>query len=132
MLSIFRIAALGAITLLPAQASAEQLAQAHSKLAPVCLDIVHLGSVSAMTYYTEEQDGFRVVTTIQEDGRDTPVPVRFVTILQPGQRAIVSVPAEPGVKAWALDLVRDGDRLVAHHPNAQHPTELRAATPTSD
>src|SRR5258708_19131638 len=132
MLSIFRIAALGAITLLPAQASAEQLAQAHSKLAPVCLDIVHLGSVSAMTYYTEEQDGFRVVTTIQEDGRDTPVPVRFVTILQPGQRAIVSVPAEPGVKAWALDLVRDGDRPVPHPPNPHPPTEFRAPPPPSD
>jgi hypothetical protein len=132
MSSIFRIAALGAIALLPAQASAEQLAQAHSKLAPVCLDVVHLGSVSAMTYYTEEEDGFRLVTTIQEDGRDTPVPVRFVTILQPGQRAIVSVPAELGVKASALEFVRDGDRLVAHHPNAPHPTELRAAAPASD
>lgn len=133
MSSIFRIAALGAIILLPAQAGAQQLApQAHSKLAPVCLDIVHLGSVSAMTYYTEEEDGFRVVTTIQEDGRETPVPVRFVTTLQPGQRAIVSVPAEVGEKAWAVELVRDGDRLVAHHPSAHHPTELRAATPTPE
>ena len=132
MSSIFRIVVLGAIALLPAQASAEQLAQAHSKLAPVCLDIVHLGAVSAMTYYTEEEDGLHVVTTIQADGRDAPVPVRFVTVLQPGQRAIVSVPAEPGVKAWALELVRDGDGLVAHHPNDRHPTELRAAAPTPE
>jgi hypothetical protein len=127
MSSIFRIALLGAIALLPARASAEQLAEAHGKLAPVCLDIVQLGAVSAMTYDTEEEDGFHVVTTIQEDGRDAPVPVRFVTIRQPGERAIVSVPAEPGVKASTLELVRDGDRLVAHHPNARHPTELRAA-----
>jgi hypothetical protein len=132
MSSIFRIAVLGAIALLPAQASAEQPAEAHGKLAPVCLDIVQLGAVSAMTYYTEEEDGFHVVTTIQGDGRDAPVPVRFVTILQPGQRAIVSVPAELGVKAWALELVRDGDRLVAHHPNARHPTELRAAAPSPE
>jgi len=131
MLSIFRIAALGAIALLPARAGAEQVAQAHSKLAPVCLDVVHLGSVSAMTYYTEEEDGFRVVTTIQEDGRDTPVPLRFVTSLQPGQRTIISVPAELGVKALALELVRDGDRLVALHPNAHHATELRAAAAPS-
>ncbi len=109
MSSIFRIAALGAITLLPAHAGAEQLA-------PGSLDIVHLGSVSAMTYYTAEQDGFRVVTTIQEDGHDTPVPVRLIATLQAGQRTIISVPAEPGVKAWALELVREGDRLVAYHP----------------
>jgi hypothetical protein len=129
MSPIFRIAVLGAITMLPVQASAEQLGEAHSKLAPVCLDVVHLGSVSAMTYYTEEEDGFRLVTTIQEDGRDTPVPVRFVITLEPGQRAMVSVPAELGVKASALEFVREGDRLVAHHPNAPYPTELRPATP---
>jgi hypothetical protein len=129
MSSIFRIAVFGAMVFLPAQASAEQLAPAHSKLSPVCLDTVQLGAVSAMTYYTEEEDGFHVVTTIQADGRDAPVPVRFVTILQPGQKAIVSVPAELGGKASALELVRDGGRLVAHHPNARHPTELRAAAP---
>jgi hypothetical protein len=94
-----------------------------------CVDIVQLGAVSAMTYYTEEEDGFHVVTTIQADGRDAPVPVRLVTILQPSQKAIVSVPAELGGKASALELVRDGGRLVAHHPNARHPTELRAAAP---
>ena len=132
MSSILRIVVLGAIALLPAKASADQLAEADGKLAPVCLDIVHLGAVSAMTYYTEEEDGFHVVTTIQADGRDAPVPVRFVTILQPDQKAIVSVPAELGGKASALELVRDGGRLVAHHPNARHPTELRAAAPTPD
>jgi hypothetical protein len=93
MPSILRIAALGAIILLPAQASADQLA-------PGSLDIVNLGSVSATTCYTEEPDGFRVVTTIQEDGRDAPVPARFIATLQPGQRTVVSVPAQRGVKAW--------------------------------
>jgi hypothetical protein len=103
------LAVLGAIALLPAHADAEQLS-------PVVADVAHLGAVSAITYYTVEQDGFRVVTTIQEDGRDTPVPVRFVTTLQVGQSAIVSVPAELGVPAWALEMVREGDHLVIRHP----------------
>lgn len=106
---ISRIAALAAISLLPATASAGQLAAGS-------LDVVHLGAMSALTYYTAEEDGFRVVTTLQEDGRDAPVPVRFVTVLQPGQSAAVSVPARLGEKAWALELVREGDLLVVHHP----------------
>src|SRR5260370_7318674 len=76
MSSIFRIAALGAITLLPAHAGAEQLA-------PGSLDIVHLGSVSAMTYYTAEQAGFRAVTTIQPHCHDTPPPLRSFAPPQP-------------------------------------------------
>jgi hypothetical protein len=106
------LAVLGAIALLPAHAGAEQLS-------PVVADVAHLGAVSAITYYTVEQDGFRVVTTIQEDGRDTPVPVRFVTTLQAGQRSVVSVPAELGIQAWALELVREGNHLIIHHPTKQ-------------
>jgi hypothetical protein len=102
------LAMLGTIAL-PAQAGAEQLS-------PIVADVAHLGAVSAVTYYTVEQDGLRVVTTIQEDGRDTPVPVRFVATLQAGQRSVVSVPAELGVQAWSLELVREGDHLVVHHP----------------
>ena len=64
----------------------------------------------------------RVVTTLQEDGRDTPVPLRFVTVLEPGQRAAVSVPAGLGEKAWALELVREGDGLVVHHPAEEGPS----------
>ena len=109
MSMISRVAALAAIILLPATASAGQL-EAGS------LDVAHLGSVSALTYYTQEEDGFRVVTTLQEDGRDAPVPLRFVTVLEPGQRAAVSVPAGLGEKAWVLELVREGDGLVVHHP----------------
>ena len=108
MSSIFRIAALGAIILLPAAAGAEPAA--------VSLGTVHVGAMSAMTYYTTEPDGFRVVTTVQEDGRDAPIPVRFVTTLQDGQKAVVSVPAELGAKAWALELVRDGNHVVVNPP----------------
>jgi hypothetical protein len=106
------LAMLGAIALLPAQAGAEHLS-------PVVADVAHLGAVSAVTYYTVEQDGFRVVTTIQEDGRDTPIPVRFVATLQAGQSSVVSVPAELGVPAWSLELVREGDQLIIRHPTKQ-------------
>ena len=94
---------------LPAHAGAKQLA-------PIAADVAHLGTVSAISYYTEEQDGFRVVTTIQEDISDTATPLRFVTTLQDGQKAIVSVPGcAPDALSWALELVRDGDHLVVHH-----------------
>ena len=108
MSPIFRIAALGAITLLPVSAGAEPAA--------VFLGTVHIGAMSAMTYYTTGQDGFRVVTTVQEDGRDAPIPVRFITTLQDRQKAVVSVPAELGAKAWTLELVRDGDHVVVNPP----------------
>jgi hypothetical protein len=112
MPSIFRMAALAAVGLLPVPAGAEPAS-------PVFLGIVHVGAVSAMTYYTTEEDGFRLVTTVQEDGRDAPVPVRFVTTLQAGQSTVISVPAEMGARAWALEFVRDGDRIVVHRPAEQ-------------
>src|SRR5260221_11414491 len=49
MLSIFLIAALGAITFLPAHARADQLPHAHTNLAPVGLDIGHPESRPAST-----------------------------------------------------------------------------------
>jgi hypothetical protein len=104
------MAVLAAVGLLPATVASAK------ELAPGSLDIAHLGSVSAHTYYTAEEEGFRVVTTLQEDGRDAPVPVRVVTVLQAGQRAVVSVPAGLGEKAGALELVREGDQLMVHHP----------------
>src|SRR5258708_4852963 len=36
-------------------------------LAPTAARLVKLGPISALTYYTVEKDGFRVVTTIQSD-----------------------------------------------------------------
>jgi hypothetical protein len=106
---------ISAVSSLPAHAGTKQLA-------PIAADIAHLGVMSAITYYTVEQDGYRVVTTIQEDTSDTATPVRFVTTLQAGQKAIVSVPGcAPGAPSWALELVREGDHLVVHHSTEKPP-----------
>ena len=113
------VAALSTVALLPAYAHAEQPA-------PIAADVAHLGAVSAITYYTEEQDGFRVVTTIQDDSSDTATPVRFVTTLQAGQKAMFSaLGAAPGAPGWTLELVREGNHLVVHHPTEKPDREAR-------
>ena len=119
--TLARAAAISMAIVIPAVSGLAASLPAHAgtwrkQLAPIAADVAHLGVMSAITHYTEEQDGFRVVTTIQDDTRDTATPVRVVTTLQDGQKAIVSVPdCAPGAPSWALELVRDGDHLVVYH-----------------
>jgi hypothetical protein len=66
---------------------------------------VNLGDVSGVVYYTIEPDGFRVVTTLAEAEKGTPI--RFVSVLAPGQRVLLSTPHQAG----ALEISRNGDDL---------------------
>ena len=67
---------------------------------------INLGDVSGVAYYTVEPDGFRVVTTLAQGEAGTPI--RFVTVLAPGQRVVVSTPYQ----APALEVSRKGDELL--------------------
>jgi hypothetical protein len=86
-----------------------------SDLVPTTARLVKLGPISALTYYTVEADGFRVVTTVQVDSaaesRLEAAPVRFVVTLAPGQATTVSVPRDAGMDAIELRIARVGDRI---------------------
>ncbi len=68
-----------------------------------------LGAASVNITYVPTDIGYKVVVTT---GTEEPGSVvRFVSILAPGQRAVVSVPREVGQSALELRLHRVGDRL---------------------
>jgi hypothetical protein len=80
-----------------------------SELSPLAGESIHLGAVNGTVYFTEEPDGYQVVTTLAA-GEDS-APVRIVVTLQPGQRQIVSVPRGPGESALEVEISRSGDHL---------------------
>jgi hypothetical protein len=81
-------------------------------LRPIQGETIRLGEVTGVTYYTVERDGFRVVTTIAEGQAGTPI--RFVSVLAPGQRVVLSTPRQSG----ALEISRNGDGLTVRKANA--------------
>jgi hypothetical protein len=89
-------------------------------LTPTAARLVKLGPISALTYYTVEKNGFRVVTTIQSDDAvesgSHAMPVRFVVTLAPGQETMVSVPREAGTDAIELRISRVGDVIQVGRP----------------
>ncbi|MGY8667276.1 hypothetical protein Q3C01_33650 [Bradyrhizobium sp. UFLA05-109] len=74
-------------------------------LRPIQGQSINLGDVSGVAYYTVEPDGFRVVTTLAQGEAGTPI--RFVSLLTPGQRVVLSTAQQPG----AIEISRDGDSL---------------------
>ncbi|MET4423799.1 hypothetical protein AB7645_36795 [Bradyrhizobium sp. 956_D2_N1_5] len=94
-------------SLLAAAATFASLGAAHANgLRPIEGLSINLGDVSGVAYYTVEPDGFRVVTTLAQGEAGTPI--RFVTVLAPGQRVVVSTPYQ----APALEVSRKGDELL--------------------
>ena len=94
-------------TLLAAAFTIASLGTAHaSGLRPIEAQSIHLGDVSGVAYYTVEPNGFRVVTTLAQGEAGTPV--RFVSVLAPGQRVVISTPHQ----APALEISRQGDELL--------------------
>src|ERR1700748_3978448 len=81
-------------------------------LRPIEANSINLGDVSGVAYYTVEPDGFRVVTTLAQGEAGTPI--RFVTVLAPGQRVVVSTP----YTAPALEISRKGDELLVRKARA--------------
>jgi hypothetical protein len=71
---------------------------------------LQLGDVSGVAYYTAEPDGgYRVVATLAAGESTTPV--RFITVLQPGQKSIVSVPGAGAERETAVEIARVGDKV---------------------
>ena len=63
-----------------------------------------------VVYYTNERDGYQVVTTIA-DGEAGP-PIRLVATLAESQGITISVPGELGTQSQELNISRDGGKLM--------------------
>src|ERR1700730_805996 len=66
-------------------------------LKPLQGQVIELGDVSVVAYYTVERDGFRVVAILAKKDEDA-VPVRVVVVLAPGQSLTLSTPHEAGAR----------------------------------
>jgi hypothetical protein len=78
------------------------------ELKPLQGQVIDLGDLSAVAYYTVERDGFRVVATLAKKDVDA-VPVRVVAVLAPGQSLTLSTPREWGTPPDAVDFIRRAD-----------------------
>jgi hypothetical protein len=76
---------------------------------------IDLGDFHGIVYFTEEPDGYRVVTTIAQDA-GAGLPLRFVATLAEDQSISLSVPGALGEPRQALDIARSGDGLVLTGP----------------
>ena len=100
-------------TLLAAALTLASLGAAQANnLKPIEGRSVNLGDVSGVVYYTIEPDGFRFVTTLAEADKGTPI--RFVSVLTPGQRVLVSTPHQTG----AVEISRNGDNVTVRKASA--------------
>jgi hypothetical protein len=100
-------------TLLAATVVLASFGAAHADgLKPIAARSIHLGDISGVAYYTVEPAGFRVVTTLAQG--ETGAPIRYVSLLTPGQRVVLSTPA----RADVLEISRTGDSLVIRDTNA--------------
>src|ERR1700755_1237467 len=94
-------------TLLATAFTLASLGAAHANgLRPIEGRSIDLGDVSGVAYYTVEPDGFSVVTTLAQ--REAVTPNRFISVLAPGQRVVLST----GHQAGALEISRSGDSVL--------------------
>jgi len=100
-------------TLFAAALALASLGAAHANgLKPIEGRGIHLGDVSGVLYYTVEADGLRVVTTLAQGEAGTPI--RFVSVLAPGQRVLLSTPYQAG----GLEISRNGDNVTVRKASA--------------
>jgi len=71
---------------------------------------IDLGAVSGIAYYIVERDGFRVVAILAQS--ETGTPVRFETLLAPGQSVVLSTPRDEGAAGKAIEIRRQDDRVL--------------------
>ena len=70
---------------------------------------LQLGELQGIAYYTVEDAGYSVVATLAgQDG----TPVRFESILLPGQKVVVSIPGHRGSQGQTVEFARQGHRLL--------------------
>ena len=98
---------------------------AHAEgLKPLQGQVIDLGDVSGVAYYTVERDGFRVVATLAKKNYEDAVPVRVVVVLAPGQSLTLSTPHEAGTPPDAVDFIRPADTVLVKAPAARADTVL--------
>src|SRR6266850_340618 len=71
---------------------------------------IDLGGVSGVAYYIVERDGYRVVAILAQG--ETGTPVRFETLLAPGQSVVLSTPRDEGPVGKAIEISRRDDQVV--------------------
>ena len=79
------------------------------ELQPIRPQMIDLGEVSGVAYYTVERDGFHVVATL---GGEVGSTVRFQAVLLPGQNVVLSTPRAVGLPPVAVEISRRGDEVV--------------------
>jgi hypothetical protein len=81
---------------------------------PFAAQLITLGDVQGVAYFTEETDGFRLVTTLAqgEGGR----PVRVIATLNDGQSIRLSIPHGVDEAEEAIEIVRYGKVLMLRDP----------------
>jgi hypothetical protein len=72
-----------------------------------------LGRQQGDFYAMKQADGLHVVATFAEPAQNA-VPLRFETVLAPGQTVTVSSPRAAGEPASTVALTRHGDRVEIH------------------
>jgi hypothetical protein len=70
---------------------------------------LQLGELHGIAYYTVEDAGYSLVTTLaDQDG----TPVRFANTLLPGQKIVVSIPGHDGSQGQTVEFTRRGQRML--------------------
>jgi hypothetical protein len=87
------------------------------ELRPLQGQVIDLGDVSGVAYYTVERDGFRVVATLAKKDEDA-VPMRVVAVLSPDQSLTLTTPREWGTPADAVEIIRRADTVLVHEAAA--------------
>lgn len=95
-------AALGLAALAPAIAEAPKPARAYP---------VDLGPVSGVAYYTVEREGLRLVATLAQQA-EAAAPLRFETLLAPGQTVRISRPGPVGTAPELVEITRKADAIL--------------------
>lgn len=102
------------VTVLATVASAAQLNDALPERQPVITELS--ANASAMTFWVNEPDGWRVVTIVdtvigQDSHAEKHAIARFSSVLLPGQSQLISVPLALGEQQQVLRISRVGDRI---------------------
>jgi hypothetical protein len=97
------LAAVGVLTFAASVAHAAELKPFEAKS-------LRLGDYTGVAYYTVEEDGYRVITSLAAGESGTPI--RMVATLVQGQTAMISVPRGVGENSLEVEIARIGDRVV--------------------
>jgi len=102
-------------TILAAAFTLASTGAAHAdELQPLQARSIDLGEMAGVAYYIVERDGFRLVAILAQGVTGTPV--RFETVLAPGQSVVLSTPRDEGVVGNAIEISRRDDQVLVHEP----------------